>query len=390
MIMDSSRESFSLAASGIQRSGIRVLFDASSSLEDVMHLEIGQPEFPTPPHIIDAAYRAMRDGYTRYTANAGLLSLREKLAEKLLFDNGIRVTPEDIFVTVGAIGGLHLSITSLVNPGDEILIPDPGYPNYSMIASLCGALPRYYRLEQAGNRFQLDVRGIEKGITDRTRMIIINSPSNPTGMTLGREELESLIALAERHNLYVLSDESYEKVIFDREHVSPASLFGYPKIVSIFSFSKTYSMTGWRVGYLVASKELLGVMNKVQESTVACASSISQKAAEAALSGPQSCVAAFRERYEARRNRVYETLTRNGIEAFFPDGAFYMLIKCASAHGDSIRLAMELLTAYRVAVAPGITFGPSCHPYLRVSLTPDEQHLFRGIDRICQFLSEQN
>ena len=263
-------------AAALPRSGIRLIHDLAKG-PDVLHLEIGQPDFSTPTHIVEAAHAAARAGMTRYTPNAGLASLREAIAEKVERENLIPAAPDRIVVTMGAMQGLYASLLAILEPGDEVLVPDPGYPNYGMAISLCGARPIPYPLRpQAG--FQPDTEAIPALIGDRTKAIMINSPSNPTGNVISRECMARMAEIAERFDLYVISDECYEKILFAGSHVSPASMGDPERFFTVNSFSKTYAMTGWRVGYVVAPPRLAPTVVKLQEPVVACACSVSQAA----------------------------------------------------------------------------------------------------------------
>jgi len=374
-----------VAPQNMPRSGIRRILDMAASLPDVVHLEIGQPDFPTPAHIIEAAYRAAHDGYTTYTANAGLASLREAISTKLATDNAIRSCPQQVVVTTGGMGGLFSAFTALLNPGDEVLIPDPGYPNYMQLACLCHASATRYSLD-AAEGFALDVNGLTDLVTPRTKAIVINSPSNPTGMVHDPKTVEEIVAFAQRHDLYVISDECYEKIVYDGSHLSPASLDSDGRVITIFSFSKTYAMTGWRVGYIVAHSDLAPILAKLQEPTVACAPSLSQKAAEAALLGPQTCVAEMVAAYRLRRDRAIAVLASNGLTAHTPGGAFYLLVPIGGCDSDSQRFAEDLLSHESVAVAPGSTFGPEAAGFVRISLANSMDQIEVGVERLCAFI----
>jgi aspartate aminotransferase/aminotransferase len=272
----------------MRRSGIRVILDMALRIPDAIHLEIGQPDFPTPAHIVEAAHQAMRQGFTKYTANAGLLSLREAIAAKARRDNGIQASADDVVVTTGGMGGLFSAAAAVLDPGDEVLAPDPGYPNYEMMATLCHATTVRYPLTGMADGFQPDLDALPALVTPRAKAIIVNSPGNPTGSVISADALAAIVAFAQRHDLFVISDECYEKILFGGAmHVSPAALNGDGRVITVSSFSKTYAMTGWRIGYAIARAPVAATLSKLQEATVACASSVSQKAAEAALAGPR-------------------------------------------------------------------------------------------------------
>ncbi len=376
------------SAEKMPRSGIRVILDLAAQIPDAIHLEIGQPNFPTPAFICDAAYRAIQQGFTGYTANAGLLSLREAIAEKVRRENGLKASPENIVVTTGGMGGLFSTLTTLLAPGDEVLIPDPGFPNYEMMAVLQQAPVVRYPLD-AENGFQLRLETLPGLLTSRSKVLMVNSPSNPTGAVISPETMAALLDFARRNDLYLVSDECYEKIIFDAVHFSPGSLDNEGRVVSIFSFSKTYAMTGWRVGFVVAPVEIAAVITKLQEATVSCAASVSQKAAEAALYGSQDCVAEMVSAYRRRRDRALDILRQHGLPYYAPQGAFYMMIDISRCGDDSYQVARQLLLEEKVAVAPGATFGPQGNRYVRISLAADDAKLEEGLERLCRYITRR-
>ena len=376
----------STAPSEMPRSGIRVIMDMALKVPDAIHLEIGQPNFPTPAHISEAAHQAALHGFTGYAPNAGLLSLREAIVEKVQRDNHIQAGLENVIVTTGGMGGLFSTLTALLEPGDEVLLPDPGYPNFEMIARLCHATAVRYPLDPEKN-FQPDLGVLPGLVTSRTKAILINSPSNPTGAVFPPETIAALVDFATEQDLYLISDECYEAIVFDARHVSPASLDNSGRVVSIFSFSKTYAMTGWRVGYVVAAANIAAVVSKLQEATVACTSSLSQKAAEAALKNSQDCVASMVAAYRTRRDKALEILRKQQLNFYVPEGAFYVLVDVSRYTHDSDLFARELLQKEKVAVAPGRTFGPGGLKYVRVSLATADQDLITGLDRVCRFIN---
>jgi aspartate aminotransferase len=371
----------------VRRSGIRVVSDLAQR-PGVLHLEIGQPDFPTPAHIVAAAHRAARDGLTGYTSNAGLSELRSALRDKLAEENGVQATTEQIVVTVGAMGALYAAQLAVLEPGDQLLVPDPGYPNYRMVATLCDAeVVSYPLLPEQG--YQPDLEALAAAITPRAKAIVINSPSNPTGGVMSRAALEGLVELAERHDLYVLSDECYERILFEGEHVSPASLGGTDRFFTIGSFSKTYAMTGWRVGYVVAPVPVAPMLIKLQEATVACAPVLSQHAALAALTGPQDAVAAMCAAYRRRRDLALSLLEPEGLCRYRPGGAFYLLVDLPGEVADTSQYARDLLAATDVAAAPGETFGAGAAGRLRISLATNEEVLTEGIERLLRFARDR-
>jgi aspartate/methionine/tyrosine aminotransferase len=370
------------------RSGIRALLDLAARVPGAIHLEIGQPDFPTPGFIVDAAQQATLAGFTKYTANAGLPSLREAIAAKVQRENGIPATADNIIVSVGGMGALYSTFAALLDPGDEVLLSDPGYPNYEQMAMLRRAtIVRYPLAAEQG--FQPDLEALERLITPRSKALVVNSPCNPTGAVYTAESVAALARLAEKHDLYMISDECYEKIVFGARHVSPASLCRDGRVISIFSFSKTYAMTGWRVGFAVTAPQLAATLAKIQEATVSCACSISQKAAEAALAGPQDCVDTMVASYQQRRNRALEVLRRYDLYHYAPQGAFYLLVDIGAGRTDSDAFVRQFLQSEGVAVAPGRTFGPRAAHYVRVSLATAEQDLIAGLDKLCRYIRRQ-
>jgi aspartate/methionine/tyrosine aminotransferase len=379
-------KSLATAASEMPRSGIRVILDLALKIPDAIHLEIGQPNFPTPNHISEAAYQATQQGFTGYAPNAGFPTLRELIANKVQQDNKINTRLENITVTTGGMGGLFSSIMAILDPGDELLLPDPGYPNFDMAAQLCHAKVVRYPLDP-DKGFQPKLEALPGLVSQRTKAILINSPSNPTGAVLPEKTIAALVNFASQNDLFIISDECYEKIIFDATHFSPASIDLEGRVISIFSFSKTYAMTGWRVGFVVAPIEISSVISKLQEATVACTSSVSQKAAEAALKGPQDCVTEMASAYKRRRDKALAILRKYNLSTYVPEGAFYLLVDISRSGQDSDSFARNLLAKEKVAVAPGRTFGPGGTRYVRVSLATNDQELITGLERLCKIIA---
>jgi len=374
----------SRAVTAMRRSGIREVLDLAVTRPGVLRLEIGEPDFPTPAHIVEAAARAAAEGYTKYTVNRGLPSLREAICTKLALRNGLAAEPEQVVVTTGGGTALMETLMALVEPGEAILIPDPAWPNYEMMAAALNAAVLRYPLEQTRD-FEPDLDALAQLARDpRAKVLLVNSPGNPTGAVWPRQTLEQVLEIARAADLYLLSDEVYEEIIFEGEHVSPASMDGEGRVISVFSASKTYAMTGWRLGYLVASPALAELIAKVQEPVVSCASAVSQKAAEAALLGPQECVAEMREAYRRRRNATVRALRRAGLFVTEPKGAFYIFADISRATDDTYEFARRLVLEHRVAVAPGETFGPGARGLVRLSLAAAEDTLDEGVARLAR------
>ncbi len=371
--------------SSMPRSGIREIMDLAWSTPGTLHLEVGEPNFDTTPHVIRAAALAADSGHTKYTPNRGTPELRSAIRQKLEQRNGLLVTPEQIVVTSGATNAILLTYLALLDPGDAVLVPDPGWPNFAMAATAMGARSVGYSLV-AGNDFLPDLEALDRlcRTTPRSRILVINTPSNPTGAVFGAETLNQMVRIAASNDMYVLSDECYEEILFDGEHVSPARFDDAERVVSIFSMSKTYAMTGWRLGYLAASSELAAALAKTQEIVTACASSVSQKAAEAALSGPQGLVNERQTAYRQRRDLAVRLLDSEGLLVTEPKGAFYIMANIASCGMDSYEFCRRLVEEYHVAVAPGDAFGSRSTGMVRISLAAEDSTIAEGIARLAK------
>jgi aspartate aminotransferase len=368
----------------MRRSGIREVLDLAVVRPGVLRLEIGEPDFPTPPHIVEAAARAAADGYTKYTINRGLPSVREAICAKLAARNGISADIEQIVVTTGGGTALIETLFALVEPGEAILISDPAWPNYEMMAAVLNAEVLRYPLERSTN-FEPDLDALDALAGDpRAKVLLINSPANPTGAVWRRETIERVLEIARKHDLYLLSDEVYEEIVFEGEHVSPTTLDEDGRVITVFSASKTYAMTGWRLGYLVAPRPLADLIAKVQEPVVSCATAIAQKAFEAALLGPQDCVAEMRDAYRLRRDATVQALRETNLFVTEPKGAFYIFADVSRATNDTYGLARWLVLEHGVAVAPGETFGPRAAGLVRLSLASAAETLQRGVARLAE------
>jgi aspartate aminotransferase len=368
-------------------SGIREVVNLALVTPGCIRLEVGEPNFPTPAHIVDAAIEFARKGQVKYTATAGLLSLRERLAAKLGNVNGISAGVNNINCSVGGVGGIAGAIAALVEPGDEVLIPDPAWPNYRlMLAWAHGVLVPYAC--PPSNEFLPDPKAIERQITSRTKLIIVNSPCNPTGAMFPRKLLEELVELAVRHNIYVLSDECYDEVILEGEHTSPASFCTDGRVISAFTFSKTYAMTGWRVGYVVANEKISDSITKVLESNSSCLPTVCQKAAEAALDGPREPLRDMVNAYRQRRDLCVSLLDEAGLLISRPRGAFYIMADVSRSGLDSRELAFDLVKTKHVAVAPGTAFGDSARKAVRISLASSPEDLSQGIAKMIERIEE--
>jgi aspartate aminotransferase len=360
------------------RSGIREIFDRANQIPGAIHLEMGEPDFPTPVHIREAATAALEAGFTKYTPNAGLLALREAAAAKVARVNGINVDASQVVVTSGGVAGLYASMLALCDPGDELLLVGPAWPNYRMIAKLLRVSVRQVPLSGIAEGHPT-IEDLERYRNEQTKVVLLNSPSNPTGMVLDEPETLAVVEWAERNGLWVLSDEVYDQITFDQLAVSPYRLSTAGNVISVFSFSKTYSMTGWRLGYTIASPEMIGLIQKTIEPTVSCTSGAIQMAGVAALDGPQDCVETMRSAYQARRDLAATILTDAHIPFALPVGAFYLWIDISASGQASTKFASDLLENQHVAATPGIAFGPHYDAFIRISLAAHEDVIRAGV-----------
>jgi len=344
----------------------------------IVRLEIGEPDLPIEPHIVAAAQEAAARGIG-YTQSFGITPLREAIVERLRRVAGLSYAADEIVVSQGAVQAVAVAFAALLDAGDEVLLPDPAWPNYAMTAQLRGAVGVPYA-QPAAAGFLPDLDELRGLITDRTRMVVINSPANPTGAVFPPELVASIVELAAGHDLWVVSDEVYDELVFEGE-MANAAQYDRDRVVGVYSFSKTYSMTGWRVGYVACSRSLAQLLGTIQEPMLSCISGVSQHAALAALEGPQDGVERKREVYRSRRDIVSELLNDAGFDAVRPSGAFYQMVPLAPGT-DSRRAALDLVE-HGVAMAPGSAFGDVAGDQLRLSLAASETALRTGIERLA-------
>jgi len=369
---------------GVQWSGIRVMLAMAGEQEGVINLGIGEPDFSTPEHIRSAAKSALDAGYTTYPPARGFQDLREAISEKLRIENHISADPDsEIFVSVGAMQGIFNSALHLIAPGDEVIVVDPGYDYYSQIR-LFGGIPVPVPVFESDG-FRLSPERLEKAVSPRTRMLILNTPANPTGAVLERSTLQDIAALAKQYKILVLSDEPYETIIYDgKKHCSIASIEGMEDLtVSVFTFSKTFAMTGWRVGYVVAPQWLIDEMEKIMEHMVSGVTAVSQRAALAALNGPRECVSEMVCDYSHRRKIIHEGLNSiTGVSCILPESTFYAFPNVAGLGRTSWEIAEYLVKEHRVAVIPGTVFGKNGEGYLRISFAAGISSIEEGLSRM--------
>ena len=353
---------------------------------DVCGFGAGEPDFDTPEHIKEAAIKALQEGFTKYTPSAGLPELRTAISEKYAKDNSLDYKPNQVIVSNGAKQSCYNAILACCEPGDEVIIPAPYWLSYPDMAKLVGAEPVIVQTK-ASNNYKMTAEEFENAMTPRTKMVIINSPGNPTGSVYTREELEALVEVALTEDIFILADEIYEKLIYDdASHVSVASLSkeAYDLTITVNGFSKAYAMTGWRLGYLGAPEHIAKVIDSLQSHSTSGPNSFAQKGAVAALKGSQQCVTDMRDEFNVRREYMYERLAAiPNLSTVKPLGAFYMLADISKFGLSSTNFADRLLSKAEVAVVPGIAFGDD--KTVRLSYATDLETIKTGLDRIEQF-----
>jgi aminotransferase len=378
----------------IGKSAIHEMTRLSKEVEDVAFLSWAKPTSDTPEHIKEAAALAIKEGLVGgYSETSGLPALRQEIVRKLQRDNGVEANINQVLVTVGAIEGLTAAVMAIIDPGDEVILPSPTYSTHIRQVVIASGRPVLVpTIEEEG--FVLDIAAIRKAITPKTKAILYCSPSNPTGTVFSEEQLRELAALALEHNLVVITDEAYEYFTYDgHEHFSIAAIPEVQEhVVSCYTFTKTYAMTGWRIGYLVADEELIPQITKAHIPLAICAPVVSQYAALAALQGPQDCVAQFREHYQTARDLMCKRLDRlNSVfEYQKPRGSYLMFPKILAAGGhDSATFCKRLLKEAKISTTPGVAFGPTGEGHLRLSFCVSEGEVNKAFDRMEAFLAPE-
>ncbi len=372
-------------------SGIRRFFDLAATMKDTISLGVGEPDFITPYHIRNAAINSIVDGETQYTPNRGLLALREEISGYLQKRYQITYDPQkEILVTVGASESIDVALRALISDGDEVLVPEPSYVSYSPSVIFAGGTPVGVETRE-NTDFRLSAQRVRKAITPRTKALILPYPNNPTGAVMGREELEELAQVVRERELLVISDEIYSELTYGGEHVSFASLPGmWPYTLTINGFSKSFAMTGWRVGYICGPGELISVMNKIHQYGILCAPRQGQAAAlEALRSGRENGyedVRQMRESYNRRRRLMVDGLRKMGLHCFEPRGAFYVFPSIQSTGLSSETFCERLLQEKRVACVPGTAFGPCGEGYIRCSYATAVDKLNVALERMADFV----
>lgn len=369
-------------------SEIRAVMEKATKMqqagENVIHLEIGRPDFDTPEKIKEAAYESLKAGHVFYTSNYGIPALRKEVAKWETEHHGVQYDADEVLVTVGVGEATYASMAAFLEDGDEVLVPNPVWLNYIHVPSSLGAVPVTYNLKEENN-YQIDMEELASKITDRTKMIVIVNPSNPTGGVLSRETLEKLSQLAIKNDLLVVADEIYSQLVYDdTKHVSIASLPGMKeRTITLGGFSKAYSMTGWRLGYMCAPRGIIAACVRVHQYTITCASSFVQEAAVTALRDCADDVEAMRQEYQRRKDYAVKALNEiDGISCNDPQGAFYIFVNVKSLGMSSMEVAEYFLEEAKVAMVPGSAFGSEGEGYLRLSYACSYEDLQEAIRRI--------
>lgn len=375
------------AIEALKPSGIRKYFDLANSMEDVISLGVGEPDFDTPWHISASAVESFEEGHTHYTANRGLIALRRQIANYYRNRYGIDYDPESqILVTVGGSEAVDLCCRTLIEPGDEVIVLDPNYVAYEPAITMAGGVPVRIGLTQEHD-FKLLPEDLEAAIGERTKAIILNFPSNPTGGVMSRDDYARIVPIIRESGIYVISDEIYSELLFEGEFCSPANFEEIrDQVLVINGFSKAFAMTGWRLGYLLSNPQLSAQLTKVHQFVIMSAPTAAQYAAIEALEHGMPDIAAMRREYEARRNLICTRLNRMGLTTNVPKGTFYVFANITSSGLSSDEFCVRLLEEQRVAVVPGTAFGESGEGFVRISYATSMEHIKEACSRIESFL----
>ncbi len=370
-------------------SGIRKFFDVADRMQDVISLSVGEPDFPTPWAIREAAIYSLERGRTSYTSNYGLLELRQYISRHLERWYGVRYRPDDeVLVTVGVSEGMDLAMRVLLDPGDEVLVPEPCYVSYKPCVSLAGGVPVGVPT-RAEDHFRVSVAQLEARATPRTKAILLGFPSNPTGATMPREALAEIVAWAKKRNLYIVSDEIYDRLTYDGPHTCVASLPGaWERTITLNGFSKAYAMTGWRIGYAAAPAPILTAMCKIHAYTMLCAPIMGQKAALEALKSGEPAVQDMVSQYNQRRRFIVDGLNKIGLACHMPSGAFYAFPSVESTGLTAEEFAERLLFEEHVAVVPGTAFGAGGEGHIRCSYATGLEKIEIALGRMARFVEK--
>ena len=368
-------------------SGIRRMADLAATIEDPILLAGGDPNFTTPQHIIDGAAARSSAGSTGYAPGEGFLELREAIADKLVRVNRVTASPDEVCVTTGACGALFTSLTLMVEPGSDVLVPDPGWSNYAAMIHVLGARCVPYPVD-GSTGWRLDPAAVEAAITPDTAALILNSPGNPTGVVFDPADQIEVVELAAGRQIAVISDEAYDEVVFDTEPFAVASRVQSDQLLSVYSFSKTYAMTGWRIGYAAGPADFVRELSLLQEPVVSSAATISMHGALVALQGPQQCVDEMVSAYAERRRRATALLDSEQIGYVEPGGSFFLMVDIRGSGLDSWAFATHLVEQHGVVVVPGLAFGAGGEGFVRISLAAAPEAIVEGLARVAETLHD--
>ena len=373
-------------ATGLKPSGIRKFFDLLDSMQDVVGLTVGQPDFVTPWHIREAAIDSLKDGKTYYTSNAGLPQLRQEIAKYLDRRFELKYSADEVLVTVGGSEAIDLAIRACITPGDEVIIPTPCFVCYDPIVRLVGGVPVTLETRYE-DKFKVNPEMLKKAITPKTKMIVLAYPNNPTGAIMTREELEDIADIVRDTNIVILSDEIYSELTFGRRHTSIATLPEMRERTIIASgFSKAYAMTGWRMGYIAAPKEIFAQILKIHQYCIMCAPTTSQFAAIEAVKNGDEDIERMKDEYDRRRRYLLSSFKDIGIECFVPEGAFYAFPNVGRFGLTSEEFCQRLLNEFRCAIVPGTAFGDNGEGFARISYAYSIKHIDQALERIEAFI----
>lgn len=373
----------------VKYSPIREIFDLASKTPGLTRLEVGQPDFAPPAYVREASQKAVNVGAIGYSPTNGLQETREAISSRLKTDYNLEYDPNrEIVVTVGASGALYLSLRALINPGDEVLRPNPGFATYDEIIKDADGVPKQYPLLPDEN-FSIDFDALEALISDRTKAILINSPGNPVGNVLDEAQLKRLVEIADKNDLIIISDEAYDKIIFDQKHIPIATLTSdKSRVLTIGSSSKNYAMTGYRIGFAAGDPQLIGEIVKFQSLAMICPSFIGQKSYAAALNGPQDDTTAMKDEFLRRRDYFVDALNKiPGFRCFKPEGAFYAFVDVSAVSKDDWSFTKELISQAKVTCIPGSSFGSVGNGYVRFSFATSIEVLEEGIAKLNDYIA---
>lgn len=381
------RNPLSDKAVGLKPSGIRKFFDIVNEMDDVISLSVGEPDFDTPWHIRDEGIYSLEKGRTFYTSNAGLKELKEEICNYLKRKQGVEYNPlNEVFVTVGGSEGIDAAMRAMLNPGDEVLIPQPSFVSYEPCAVLAGGVPVIIELKEE-NEFRLTAQELEQAITDKTKLLVLPFPNNPTGAIMEKKDLEAIAEVIIKNDIYVMSDEIYAELTYKEKHVSIVEIPGMKeRTILINGFSKAYAMTGWRLGYACGPKEIIAQMLKIHQFAIMCAPTTSQYAAVEALRNGDEDVRQMREEYDQRRRYLLYAFKEMGIKCFEPFGAFYVFPSIKEFGMTSDEFATRFLQEEKVAAVPGTAFGDCGEGFLRISYAYSLDNLKVAMGRLADFV----